>query len=206
MANPSSLPKPPAKDKKAGLSLGATVGIAIGVALLVILSAIGAWIVVRRRRRQWGIKRKEQAGPDPEGDTPDQEISKKIEAEKPADMAAATSKEIEVHKMEGETAVEIGDGTQKEIRAELPSSAIAGDEKARPISELYTESNAHEMPALSQQPVEIGEGKTFIAELDATSVPIKKDEKKDETISQAKEEEELTPKPLEVNKTPNSAV
>jgi hypothetical protein len=196
MANPSHLPKPPAKDKKAGLSLGATVGIAIGVALLVILSAIGAWIVVRRRRRNWGKKRKEQVGPDPEGDTPDQEISKKIEAERPTEMVSATSKEIEVHKLEGGTAVEIGDGIKKETRAELASSDIVGDEKARPISELYTEGNAHEMPAVAQQPVEIGEGKTFIAELDGTSAP----PKKEESVLQQKEGDELSPKPLDINK------
>ena len=183
MAKPSDLPAP--KDKKSGLTLGATVGIAIAVALLVIGGALIAWIVVRRRRRSWGKKRKEQKDPESVGDSPEDEIAKKVEAEKPPTKSNSLNKEFggtdEKHKHMSEDVAEIDSG--QVIRAEMAGGDVGKTEyeKSRPLSELHAENIVHELPVTTTSPVEIGGG-AFVAELDATDLPIKRETIPESTI------------------------
>lgn len=174
MAKPTDAPVP--KDKKTGLSLGATVGIALAIALLVIGGALIAWILVRRRRRSWGKKRKEQVDPESTGESPNEEITKKVKAED-ATISNSLDKEFggvdEKHERISEVA-EI-DGGQV-VRAEMAGGDIKDThyEKNRPLSELHAENVVHELPAATTSPVEIGGA--FVAELDATNVPIKRED------------------------------
>jgi hypothetical protein len=157
---PSNLPqKPtniPSSDNK-GLSVGATVGIGIGIALLVILGAIGAWMFVRRRRRAWAQKRKKQGDLEIKGETPNEEITKKILGN---DKSNGNGIDKE-RRIEG--AVEIGGGEQN--KADLgqidppPRHGAAQNEKT-----VYEMSTAPEL-------VEIGEGSRFVAELEGSTVP-----------------------------------
>jgi hypothetical protein len=152
---PSNLPqKPsnlPSSDNK-GLSVGATVGIGIGIALLVILGALGAWIFVRRRRRTWAQKRKTQGDSEFPGDTPNEEITKRLfEYGKSNGNGVGGHKEMRI-----DGAVEIGDG-------EL-DKAVAQQDNKPPINE-----KAYEMPT-AIEPVEIGGGNHFAAELEGSAV------------------------------------
>jgi hypothetical protein len=164
-AIPTNLPQKPTNlpesDGK-GLSVGATVGIGIGIALLVILGAAGAWIFVRRRRRNWAQKRREQGDLGTKGDTPNAEIAKKIRMNEKSDS---------VNKPMGEDgAVENGGGLEN--RAELGGvDTLATDNKpsAEADMEFYHGAKAYEMPTTAE-PVEIGEGKTFAAELEGSTV------------------------------------
>lgn len=180
----------PEHDRREGLSLGATVGIAISVALAVILGALAAWILVRHRRRRWGKKHKEQKFVDPDGETPDEEIARKVEDSRAKEMEAG----IVTSLAPGSEDIKSG-GNQ--IRA-----AVNGEieTKRRPISELYTESNAHEMPGGVRQLAGIDEGKTFIAELDGTDIPGRK-----ALTQELKEEDAMTPKPLDIRKKTEDA-
>jgi hypothetical protein len=142
---PSNLPSSDNKD----LSLGATVGIGIGIALLVILGALGAWIFVRRRRRTWAQKRKTQGDSEFPGDTPNEEITKRL---------------FEYGKSNGN-----GVGGHKEMRidgavdGEL-DKAVAQQDNKPPI-----DGKAYEMPT-SVEPVEIGGRDHFAAELEGSAV------------------------------------
>ncbi|KAH3983612.1 hypothetical protein HBI56_075250 [Parastagonospora nodorum] len=144
----TNLPQKPTNistsDNK-GLSVGATIGIGIGIALLVILGAIGAWIFVRRRRRTWAQKRREQGDVETKGDTPDVEIAKKIQNSEDFD---SLDKEIGV-----DGAVEIGGGNE-----------LAMETSFRPGYQTHEMPDAHE-------PAEMGEGRMFAVELEGLSVP-----------------------------------
>lgn len=164
-AVPTSLPqKPtdlPVSDGK-GLSVGATVGIGIGIALLVILGAAGAWIFVRRRRRTWAQKRREQGDPEIKGDTPDAEIAKKLQRD---ERSGSMDKETG-----GNGVVEIGGGQQNRAElADINTESKDGKPSTEPYVGPYIDENAHEMPTAAE-PVEIGEGRTFAAELEGSTV------------------------------------
>lgn len=184
MAKPTDVPAP--KDKKSGLTLGATVGIAIAIALLVIGGALIAWIIVRRRRRSWGKKRKEQRDPESTGDSPDEEIAKKVEADNsPALSNIVPNKDFgppdEKHEYMNQEVAEIDSGQMARVEMAGGETGKLEYEKSRPLSELHTESNVHEMPGTSTSPVEI-DGNTFVAELDGTNVPIKTKATTSETL------------------------
>jgi hypothetical protein len=155
---PSNLPEKPSNlpysDNK-GLSVGATVGIGIGIALLVILGALGAWIFVRRRRRTWAQKRKTQGDPELPGDTPNEEITKRLfEYGKINGNGVGGDKELRI-----DGAVEIGDGGRDKANIN-----VAQQENKPPIDE-----KAYEMPT-AVEPVEIGGGNNFAAELEGSAV------------------------------------
>lgn len=67
-----------------GLSVGAAIGIGIGIALIVLLCAVGAWILVRRRRRTWAANKRKQdeeshrTGRGMSHVTPDEEIARRM--------------------------------------------------------------------------------------------------------------------------------
>ncbi|KAF2790312.1 hypothetical protein K505DRAFT_327660 [Melanomma pulvis-pyrius CBS 109.77] len=54
---PDNSPSPPKASSSGGLSTGAKAGIGVGVALIMILLAVVAFFLVRRRRRSTGIKK-----------------------------------------------------------------------------------------------------------------------------------------------------
>jgi hypothetical protein len=153
--NPANVRRKPAAspdkhDHRGGLSLGATIGIAIGIALVIILGAVSAWIFIRRRRRTWAQKRKEKGDPEAKGETPNEEINKKIADE------------------------EKGGTLVKESRADGAIELAVGDEKIgtqgeRPMSELHTDTTAYEM-STAPKAVEMGNGKEFVAELEGSDV------------------------------------
>jgi hypothetical protein len=159
-AIPTSLPQKPSdlptSDNK-GLSVGATVGIGIGIALLVILGAIGAWVFVRRRRRTWAKKRREQGDPELKGDTPNAEIAKKM---KMNDEHDSLNKEMGV-----DGVPEIGGGAPS--LAELDDHHAA-EKDIKPYTNSHTDEKAYEMPS-TIEPVEMGEGRVFVAELEGSS-------------------------------------
>lgn len=153
-ALPTNLPQkptdiPPSDNR--GLSVGATIGIGIGIALLFILGAIGAWIFVRRRRRTWVQERREQSDPEIEGDTPDVEIAKKIQKIEKYDS------------LDKELAVEIGSGEQ-----DIAELAVGKDMKPHTVPQ--TGAQEYEMPS-THEPLKVGEGRTFAAELEGSGVP-----------------------------------
>jgi nitrogen regulatory protein PII len=141
---------PDKHDRRGGLSLGATVGIAIGIALVMILGAVSAWVFIRRRRRTWAQKRREQGDPEARGETPNEEITKKIAEEEKGESVA---KELRV-----DGVVELADGDAK-----------TGTRGERPMSELHTDTKAYEM-STAPKAVEIGDGKVFVAELEGSDV------------------------------------
>lgn len=163
----------PDKHDRGGLSLGATVGIGVGIALIVILGAVGAWIFVRRRRRTWAQKRKEQGDLEGHGETPNEEVTKKIAQEGKGD---ALAKELRV-----DGAAELGDGDEK-----------TGTWSERPLSELHTDEKAYEI-STAPNAVEIGEGKTFVAELEGSDV-----QPPQRTYQQS--DDGTAPKPLTIGK------
>jgi hypothetical protein len=154
---PSNLPQKPTNVPSSdggGLSVGATVGIGIGIAVLVILGAVGAWICVRRRRRTWAQKRKKQGDPEITGETPNEEIIKRV---LDSDNSNDLDKEMKI-----DGAVEIGDGGR--------DNADSGHtDSAQRRSKPRTEKRVHEMPSAADL-VEIGEGNQFVAELEGSIV------------------------------------
>jgi hypothetical protein len=168
MTAPSDIPiKPPQEpsagassnkyNRSNGLSLGATVGIGVGIALALILGAAGAWILVRRRRRVWAQKRREQGDPETDGDSPEEEIARKLEKGRVEDG---------LFKETGMTdAVEMDGGSQD--RAELDVEKSRSDTKM--LVEPRTEIKAFELASRTDE-AEFRNGKTFVAELEGSGV------------------------------------
>ncbi|OAL51823.1 hypothetical protein IQ07DRAFT_642728 [Pyrenochaeta sp. DS3sAY3a] len=128
-------------DSKGGLSAGASAGIGVGVAIVVILMAIGIWIFARRRRRRWQKKRRASGGSSFHGDTPDEEVNRKLSGQHvaayrhPGTTNGATEMEGDPN---GEKALyelatssapveAVGD---REFPAELPGSQVPGQNTA----------------------------------------------------------------------------
>jgi hypothetical protein len=156
---PSNLPQKPSNlpsSANEGFSIGATVGIGIGIALLVILVALGTWIFVRRRRRTWAQKRKRQTDMESTGDTPNEEITKRL-FEYGKSNENGGDKEMRFNDY-----VEIGDGGR--IKGDLGSVGGAQQEEKQ-----ATEKSAYEMPTAAE-PVEIGALNHFAAELEGSAV------------------------------------
>lgn len=151
---------------RSGLSLGATIGIGLGVALFVILGAIGTWIFVRRRRRKWGQNRRKQGDTETKGETPEEEIVKKVEEHK---ETGALAKEIRI---DGAVEVDAEESRRFELGVEVDKT---GTMEKQPLSELYGDINAHG-PKGASEPVEIDDGKVYIAELEGSNVPEKETE------------------------------
>ncbi|PSN59325.1 hypothetical protein BS50DRAFT_580048 [Corynespora cassiicola Philippines] len=61
-----------------GLSAGASAGIGVGVAIAVMAIVIGAWILMRRRRRRLQQSAKSIGNSSHTGDTPDEEVSRRL--------------------------------------------------------------------------------------------------------------------------------
>jgi hypothetical protein len=127
-------------DSKGGLSAGASAGIGVGVAIVVILMAIGIWIFARRRRRRWQKKRRESGGSSLHGDTPDEEVNRKLSGQQVAAYRhpGSTNGAVEMGTGQGDPNGEkalyelatssapvevVGD---REFAAELPGSQVPG--------------------------------------------------------------------------------
>ena len=150
-ALPTNLPQKPTNiptSDNRGLSVGVSIGIGIGIALLVILGAIGAWIFARRRRRTWAHRRREQSDVQIKGDTPDVEIAAKLQK---SDGRDDLDKEIRV-----DGAVKMGGGNEPAV----------GEKHTAP----HLRAHAFAMPGM-HEPIEIGEGRMYAAELERSSVP-----------------------------------
>jgi hypothetical protein len=157
-----------------GLTISTTIGIGVGVAVICVILFTVGFVCVRRRRRLFGLKRKERGERDIEGDTPDEEIAKKLEKGEKAEAGVAEIGGGELKKKHG-GAVEAG-GSEVE-RAELGGALDSTEEKrshmagAGGVSELPagTEAGVQELPG-QEQAFEMGGGGTFVAELDSKEI------------------------------------
>lgn len=114
---------------------------------------------MRRRRRKFGFKRKERREKDPEGETPDEEIAKKLNNESAdagvAEMGGAGIKKADMNVSGTHEKKELmGDG----VVSELP---------------LGNETEVQELPG-QEQAHEVGGGGFFVAELDSKEIERRK--------------------------------
>ncbi|KAF2036256.1 hypothetical protein EK21DRAFT_106360 [Setomelanomma holmii] len=160
---PTNIPQKPLEAnnaKSTGLSLGATVGIGAGIALIVLLGVLGAWTLVRRRRRAWAQKRRQQGDPKTKSIiSPDEEIARKVEH---SGLDCGLAKDIGIPNV-----VEV-DG-QGQDRVELDVSIEKKMLEKEMRGETHNDVGAYEMDA-KIDPVEIGQGRTFVAELEGSGV------------------------------------
>lgn len=174
-ATPTPSPSPTEKPHR-GLTITTTIGVGVGVAGVVIILFAVAFICIRRRRRKWGQKRKAQGEPEIKGDTPEEEILKRVKGDEGS---------VEAVEIAGEEA----------RRAELggdAGAAAGGDEKDRKgddVREMYAGQDVVELAA-QERPVEIGEGAAFIAELDSTEIARRKTLKEKQQRKEKSGEEE----------------
>jgi hypothetical protein len=161
-------PPPPSatESPKRGLKLSTTIGVGVGMAAVCIIIFTIIFVCVRRRRRKFGFKRKERTEKTPEGESPDEEIVKKLKNGE-ADVGVTEMGGGDVVRQKGE-AVE-ADGHLKRIDEK---KQLVGD---RPISELPlgTETEVQELPG-QEQAHEVGDGSFFIAELDSKEIERRK--------------------------------
>jgi len=168
MSTPLPTPTTPSQsdgnDRRRGLSLRSTIGIGVGIAVVFIIIFLGGFICVRRRRKIFGKKRKDQEALNPTGDSPDEEIKKKIEmhaqtgvVEGVQEASGTEIKEIDGDVVHGLKVGQLDDGITEEVH-EMDTGL---DEN---LHEMEAGKLAHELSS-ADQPVEIGQGEKVVAEL-----------------------------------------
>ncbi|KAF2676297.1 hypothetical protein K458DRAFT_424778 [Lentithecium fluviatile CBS 122367] len=170
----SSPPAPTETDRPRGLTISTTVGIGVGVAVICVIIFTVGFVCVRRRRRKFGLTRKEREQREVEGLTPDEEIAKKLEKGEKAEGGVAEIGGGEAKKTNG-GAVEAGGNAVP--RAELGGDLADAEEKKKQmaddgsVSELPTDTEKHvqELPG-QEQAFEMGGDGAFIAELDSKEI------------------------------------
>jgi hypothetical protein len=120
------------------------------------------FVCVRRRRRKFGFKRKERREKTPEGESPDEEIVKKLKSGEAdggvAEMGGGEVKATKVEAVEADGHV-VGIGEKQELVSDRMVSELP----------LGTETQVQELPG-QEQAHEVGDGGFFIAELDSKEI------------------------------------
>jgi hypothetical protein len=126
----------------------------------IIIFTVG-FVCVRRRRRKFGLKRKERMEKTAEGETPDEEIAKKLKSD------------TGVPEIGG---AEVKTANTGAVEADGNAMALVADEKKAymgdgTVSELPvgTETEIQELP-VQEHAHEVGEGGFFVAELDSKEI------------------------------------
>lgn len=142
-------PAPTIDDGNRTVKLSTALGVGIGMAVLCVIAFTVVFICIRRRRRIFGKWRKQQPDQEPKGDSPDAEITKRVQSEGTVELSGDEM-----------TRAELGNG----VMDKKEKFAGSGGE----VSELGDGGHRFEME-VQDSPVEIGGG-FVIAELDGTAI------------------------------------